>query len=210
MKTFRAIGTKVSPEFHEVFRNICEKKGMKPYKVVQLMVDTFVRYTDDRHRLSQTMERVMGAFEHMNGWENAFNLADASVKGEVLDAIYFIGSDKREGRRAVMVSRNTDGTMEQTSNIQDIIEMAIETLLPELYRRLRALAVDLECSSLLDLLFLMVDAHTIQSIDNDIRDVFSDNRRHDFGGSVEYGERTKRKKNRDIDAEEWKPFGYEK
>ena len=202
MRKYKAIGTKVSPEFHETFRGICRDKGIKPYKAVQMMVDTFVRYTDSRHRLSPAMERVMGVFEHMSGWDNAFNLADAYADPEVLEAIYLIGEKGKQGSRAVMVSGE-----EQTCNVQEILERMIETLTPELYRRLRALAVEMACGSLLDLLFLLADAQTILNLNEEMREEFSDNCRHEFGRTVEYGERTKRKKSRDMEKD-WQPIGY--
>jgi hypothetical protein len=60
------IGTKVSPKFAETFARICRKKGLNKYQAIQMMVDTFVRYTDDRYNLSEEMSLLMSAFEHMD------------------------------------------------------------------------------------------------------------------------------------------------
>ena len=52
---YELLQTKVSPEFKRIFTTICEKKGLTTYTVMQMMADTFVRYTDDRHNLSPEM-----------------------------------------------------------------------------------------------------------------------------------------------------------
>ena len=68
------IGTKVSPKFAETFNRICRRKGLNKYQAIQMMVDTFVRYTDDRYNLSEEMSLLMSAFEHMDGWNGALKL----------------------------------------------------------------------------------------------------------------------------------------
>lgn len=193
------IGTKTSPEFAETFKQICKTKGIKPYQAIQMMVDTFVRYTDDRHNLSANMEKMMSVFEHMIGWDNAFNLADPTPDRTIEEAVYLLTGTHRKGARAVMVSRPIFGDWNETSNIQTIIERMIEVICPERYRRLRALAVEMECSSILELLDVMIDAHTIEALNAQYRKDFEDNARHDYGREVEYGQRTKRKHRKSID-----------
>ena len=193
------IGTKTSPEFADTFRHICESKGIKPYQAIQMMVDTFVRYTDDRHNLSANMEKVMMVFEHMQGWQGAFNLADPTPDREIAEAVYLLTGRKRNGARAVMVTRPVMGDWQETANIQSILERMIEVLCPERYRRLRALAVEMECSSILELLDVMIDAHTIEALNAQYRKDFEDNARHDYGREVEYGQRTKRKHRKSIE-----------
>ena len=193
------IGTKTSPEFAETFKRICSAKGIKPYQAIQMMVDTFVRYTDDRHNLSKGMEQVMAVFEHMNNWQNAFNLADPTPDRSIEEAVYIMSGTKRSGARAVMVSRPFFGDSKETTNIQMIIERMIEVICPERYRRLRALAVEMDCSSILELLDVMIDAHTIEALNEEFRKPFEDNARHDYGSVVEYGQRTKRKHHKSID-----------
>lgn len=193
------IATKTSPDFAALFNSICDKKGIKPYLAMQMMVDTFVRYTDDRHNLSPEMERMMTVFEHMTGWKDSFNLADAKAERKVEEAVYMMTAKGKHGSRAVMVQRPIMGKPQETHNVQTILERVIEVLMPERYRRLRALAIDMECNSILELIDVMIDAHTVEQVTREYRRDFEDCNRHEYGRPVEYGQRTKRKHRKGVD-----------
>ena len=195
------IGTKVSPKFAETFNRICRKKGLNKYQAIQMMVDTFVRYTDDRYNLSEEMSLLMSAFEHMDGWNAAFNLADTTADKQIEEAIYFLTAAERRGARAIMVHRPYFGNWTETSNVQMILERVIEVLMPERYRRLRMLAVDMECNSILELIDRMIDAHTIDQLEQNFRRAFEDCQRTDSGKTVAYGNKTKSLHHHTVDGE---------
>ena len=195
------IGTKVSPKFAETFNRICRKKGLNKYQAIQMMVDTFVRYTDDRYNLSEEMSLLMSAFEHMDGWNGAFNLADTTADKQIEEAIYFLTAAERRGARAIMVHRPYFGNWTETSNVQMILERVIEVLMPERYRRLRMLAVDMECNSILELIDRMIDDHTIDQLKQNFRRAFEDCQRTDSGKTVAYGNKTKSLHHHTVDGE---------
>ena len=195
------IGTKVSPKFAETFARICRKKGLNKYQAIQMMVDTFVRYTDDRYNLSEEMSLLMSAFEHMDGWNGAFNLADTTADKQIDEAIYFLTAAERNGARAIMVHRPYFGNWTETSNVQMILERVIEVLMPERYRRLRMLAVDMECNSILELIDRMIDAHTIDQLEQNFRRAFEDCQRTDSGKTIAYGNKTKSLHHHTVDGE---------
>ena len=195
------IGTKVSPKFAETFNRICRKKGLNKYQAIQMMVDTFVRYTDDRYNLSEEMSLLMSAFEHMDGWNGAFNLADTTADKKIEEAIYFLTAAERRGARAIMVHRPYFGNWTETSNVQMILERVIEVLMPERYRRLRMLAVDMECNSILELIDRMIDAHTIDQLEQGFRRAFEDAGRTDSGKTFAYGNKTKSLHHHTVDGE---------
>lgn len=197
---FVPLGTKTSPEFKRIFLRICERKHINPYRAIQMMVDTFVRYTDDRHNLSAEMARLMSIFEHADGWEQAFNFADGQAKKHIAEAIYLLTAAGKTGSRAVMVHRPYMGDWMETANIQQILERVIEVLTPERYRRLRALAVDMDCNSILELLDHLIDNQTAEEEAAELRKEFEDCNRHEFGRPIEYGQRTKRKHHKTPDT----------
>ena len=98
-----------------------------------------------------------------------------------------------------MVHRPYFGNWTETCNVQVILIRMIEVLLPERYRRLRALAVDMDCNSILELLDRMIDYHTIEQLNADMRKDFEDCNRHDYGRPIEYGQRTKRKHHKGVE-----------
>ena len=196
------IATKVSPDFKARFVAICKRKGINTYKAIQMMADTFVRYTDDRHNLTAEMEQAMALFEHLDGWDNALNFADHTAKKQIDEAIYLLAAEGKRGSRAVLVRRPYMGQWTETANIQQILERIIEVLAPERYRRLRGLAVDMGCRSILELLDTMIANHTAEAQAEDFRREFEDCNRHDFGKPIEYGQRTKRKHHKSVDMYE--------
>lgn len=199
-ESYELLQTKVSPEFKRIFTQICEKKGLTTYTVMQMMADTFVRYTDDMHNLSPEMSQLMNLFEHMIGWSNALNLADHTCTKEIEEAIDVMTADKRKGCRCILVERPFFGNWFETVNTQVILERMFERLCPEIYRRLRALAVDMECSSILELINFMIDAHTVEQLNAEYRAPFEDARRHQYGRKIEYGQRTKRKHHKSVSS----------
>ena len=128
------------------------------------------------------------------------NLADHTTTKEIEEAIYVMTAHQRKGCRCVLVERPFFGNWSETVNTQVIMERMFERLCPEIYRRLRALAVDMECSSILELINLLIDAHTIEQLNAEYRQPFEDARRHDFGRPIEYGQRTKRKHRKTVSS----------
>lgn len=176
-----AIATKVKPETARRLIALEKKKGLSKYELMQMVIDTLVRYMDDRHNLSAEMEAAMSIFEHMEGWHGAFNLADYTSQPEVTEATYYMGDPHKRGTRAVHVSKPYMGQWTQTYNIQQILERTLCLLTPERYRRLRTLAVEMDCGSLLELLDVMIDHHTKDADLRDVRASFEDNDRSDYG-----------------------------
>ena len=177
------VATKIKADSYKTFRKICKKIGIAPYEFIQMMVSVAIRYCDDRHNLTQEMELAMSLFEHMIGWKDALNLADPTVKTEISKAIYFLTDEKgkKKGTIPAMVSRPFFGKWDQTFNLQMIVEQFLCLSLPERYKRLRQLAVDMGCTSLLHLIDKLIDHHTTDNDLSEIRKGFEDADRGDWG-----------------------------
>lgn len=198
-KTFEPITTKVSPVTYKQLINICKKKGITIYNMLQMMCDCIVRYMTSDHNLTPQMEDAMSIFEHMEGWNNQFNLAEHDIDAEVGEAIYFIGNAKRKGMRAVHVSKPFMGRWKQTENIQEIIERFFCLIIPERYRRLRQVATMMQCKSILQVIDHLINRYLEDADLNDIRAEFEDANRSDFG-TKPTDQRYKRKLHKDVDS----------
>lgn len=173
---YKMLGTKVSPQTKERITELARRKGMSPYRILQMVADTIVRYMDDSHALTPEMEEAMSIFEHLEGWEEAFNICDYTARPQVTEATYYLADDsKGKGARAVHVERKGDKTT-QTYNTQLIFERAVCLLMPGRYRRMRLLCIDMGCTSLLQLLDLMIDSHTSEEQFAELRNMFRDTR----------------------------------
>lgn len=204
-RRYQPVGTKVDIETYLLFHRLLKKKGMKVYDALQMCVDCLVRYMSDQYNLTPAMERIMSVFEHMVGWQGAFNLADPANEGKerVEEALYFVSAEKKKGMRAVLVKRPYFGDWQQDVNIQHILERVLELVVPERYKRLRHIAVEMECNSILDLLDLMIDSYDVNNLDiAEIRKGFEDCQRAENNKPLAYGERTRRKKHYSVEDTE--------
>lgn len=180
---YEMMQTKVRPVIYAKVKRIAKRMGLTDYVIIQMMVDCIVRYMDSQHNLTPEMEKIMAIFEHMEGWGNAFNHADPTVKRIVGEAVYFLFDEegKKKGCRAVHVTKPFFGNWSEDMNIQHILERVICLMMPERYRRLRALAVDMDCSSLLDLFDHLIDLHAQDSDVATFRQLFEDANRSEWG-----------------------------
>lgn len=205
------ISTKVSKTAAAALDAMAAKIGATRYEVLQMVVDTLTRYMDDRHNLTPEMERAMSLFEHLVGWKDALHLSDPTVEKEIQEATYYLTdpAGKRKGVRAVHVDRPFMGQWEQTENIQQIVERTLCLTTPERYRRLRRLAVSMDCHSLLELIDVMIDHHTSEEDFKEMRAAFEDDDRSEYGRKP-VSQPYRRKPKRDIEKEPgFRPFGIE-
>ena len=196
------LATKVSRTAAEQLARIAKKKGMTIYELIQMVCDTLIRYMDDRHNLSEEIERAMAIFEHLVGWADALNLADPTVHKEVCQAVYIFqdANGQKKGFRAKMVSKPFMGIWEEDSNVMHIFERVLNVCMPELYMKLYRAKVVLECDSVSEVINRLADAEVIIRMNGEMRQEFEDAGRADNGRSVAYGQKTKVKQHRTPDS----------
>lgn len=195
-RPYRVVGTKLNPEHYALLKQLAEGKGMKVYELLQLCADTMVRYMSDQHNLSPLIERAMRVFEHIAGWRGSLSMASPTWDkcASVTSAVYIFNDE-----RAVMVDNAIMGGHTEDLNVQHIMERVTSICCPDVYRRLRLLAKDMECSSIVELLSVLVDRAELEDYDTEIRDTFADCMRADNNRPVEYGARTRRSVHYDPD-----------
>ena len=196
------LATKVSRTAAEQLAQIAKRKGMTIYELIQMVCDTLIRYMDDRHNLSEEMERAMSIFEHMVGWANAMNIADPSVRKEVAQAVYIFqdADGEKKGFRAKMVSKPFCGLWEEDSNVMHIFERIFNICLPELYMKLYRARILLECDSVSEVINMLADAEVIMRMNESYRQDFEDAARMDNGRGYGYGQKTKGLQHRTPDS----------
>lgn len=180
---YEVVATKVRKEAKDRLEALCKSRGITKYDLLQMMCDTLIRYMDEHHNLTPEIEQAMSIFEHLKGWGGAYNLADSTANPQIMEATYYLHDSTKPGVRGVHVERPwMDGSSwQQTYNIQEILEKTINLLMPERYRRLRLLAVDNECSSILQLIDMLIDEHSKDADLLDIRRGFEDANRSEYG-----------------------------
>lgn len=178
---YKVVSTKVSASAYRSLHQLAKKKGLSVYELMQMVADVLIRYMDDRHNLTPEMEQAMALFEHLEGWKNAFNLADPTTEPEVEEATYFLGDSGRHGMRAIHVEKPFFGMWSQTANVQTIMEKTICLLNSELYRKLRVLGVDLGTNNIYETLNHLIEEHTKDQYIAHMREEFEDANRSEWG-----------------------------
>ena len=199
---YLTIATKVSRHAAEQLARIAKKKNTTIYELIQLSCDTLIRYMDDRHNLSEEMERAMSLFEHLVGWADALNLADPTVNKEVCQAVYIFqdADGKKKGFRAKLVDRPFCGMWTEDSNVMHIFERILNICMPELYMKLLRARIVLDCKSISEVLNVLADAEVIMQLNGELRQDFEDAARADNGRGYAYGQKTKGLQHRTPDS----------
>lgn len=181
-KGYQVVNTKINLMTYYRLMKVLRKKGLNFYQMIQNFCDCLVRQMDDRHNLTPESEHLMSTFEHMIGWEGNFNLADPTAKPEISEATYYMtDADGKKGVRVVHVEKPFFGNWTQTYNVQQILEKFLCLTFPQLYRRLRFIAVCRQCSSILELLNNVVAEMETEEHKRELIADFEDADRGDFG-----------------------------
>ena len=196
------VATKLSRPAAERLAKIAKHKGMTIYELIQMVCDTLIRYMDDRHNLSEEMERAMSIFEHMVGWADALNLADPTVQKEIAQAVYIFqdANGEKKGFRAVMVDKPFMGQWTEDQNVMDIFERIFNICMPDLYMKLFRARIILGCERVSEVINLLADAQVIMHLNDEYRKDFEDADRADNGHAVQYGQKTKGLQHRTPDS----------
>jgi hypothetical protein len=199
---YKNVSSKLSKYSIERLARIAQKKNMSIYQLIQMVCDTIIRYMDDRHNLSEEIERAMAIFEHMTGWADALNLADPTVNKEVVQAVYIFqdADGEKKGFRATMVNKPFFDKWTQTDNVMDIFERIFNICMPELYMKLFRARIILGCERVSEVINMLADAEVIMHLNGELRQEFEDAARMDNGKAVAYGQKTKGLQHRTPDS----------
>lgn len=179
---FVTVAGKVSTWCYGRLSRILRKRGLNIYQMIQNFCDSIVRNMDDRHNLTPESEKIMATFEHMIGWEDNFNLGDPNVKPEVSEATYYLTDEGgKKGVRVMHVEKPFFGQWTQNFNIQQILERFMCLTFPQLYKRMRFIAVCRQCASIFELLTEIVAELEEEEKKRELLEDFEDANRGDWG-----------------------------
>ena len=174
--------TRVTPEIGAQLLSICKQFGFSVFFCLQKLVEVMVRMKDDQHNLSPELMRIIRQFENIPGWSKAICMADGGQEFGIVEAIYIMRAQGREGCRLCWVERPMmDGDeygWSATYNVQYILERFIEVMNPSLYRHLRLLAVDMGTTSMLDTIQRIADEYMENPDEIELRKQFEANDWH--------------------------------
>ena len=178
---FVTVAGKVSAWSYTRLARILKKLNINIYVMLQNVCDCFIRYMDDKHNMTPENEKVMSTFENAIGWENNFTLVDPNTKPEIAEATYYLTAKGKRGVRIMHVERPFFDKWTQNFNVKQILERFMCLTFPNLYKRMRFIAVCRECDSIFELLLDIVGELEREEDKRELREPFEDADRSDWG-----------------------------
>jgi hypothetical protein len=197
---FKVISTKISPDTAEQLDAICEAMKVDTYHIFQWFVQALVRMASPMHQLSPDIQKLMAVLESSISWQQAFNICAPNKQLDIAQMVLILQDKDKKGFGTVMLDKPFMDRCKQTESVDDILERTIEVCMPGVYRRLRALAVDMDCHSLSELLITLIDEQSRANLDRDnIEQMQGQNDFTDYGKQIAYGKKTKSTHRRTLD-----------
>ena len=179
---------------------IAKAKGMKVYELMQLVCSFLVRFTSDRHNLSEEINQLMILFHSEVGYKDAFNLCNPSAETEIAEEILILQQKGKKGFGAVKIQKPYIGIWNQTDNALDIAERVLEVCLPGAYWRLRELAKSMGRERVGEALVILADDKHTEIINEQNRREMEGIVVSDNNSTLQYGNKAKQLHHRTPDS----------
>lgn len=197
---YELLQTKISPQQAELLDAICNVLGVNTYQIFQMFFYTLCKASAPMHELSPEIRKIMTMMETDAGWAEAFNMANPD-KLEVAQAVLILQQPGKKGFGAVMIDKPFISEARMTECVDDILERVCEVTMHGIYRRLRLIGAEHDCTNLSDILLTMVDAQTVLDMDEASKVEMKGEALYDcYGRPIKYGARTKAKQHRTPDS----------
>ena len=194
------VGTKVSPEAKQRFAAICKKFGFSEYDALQMFIDMLIRMADDQTNLSYEMARMVQLLDGIKDWRFSMRITDDEKRMFINEAFYVLtGQEHTEGAKLLHVTGKAGYRhRKETYNVQEMLERFISIVMPNAYRRLRMLGVDIGTNSIYETITRIVDEYKVDKDREELILTFSDN---DWDHGYKVGEHVKTKRTRNNNPE---------
>ena len=192
--------TKISPQQADLLDAICNALGVNTYQIFQMFFYTLCKASAPMHELSPEIRKLMTLMETDAGWAEAFNMANPE-RLKVAQAVLILEQKDHKGFGAVMIDKPFMSDARMTECVDDILERVCEVTMHGIYRRLRLIGAEHDCTNLSDILLTMVDAQTVLDMDEASKIEMKGEALYDYRGRpIKYGARTKAKQHRTPDS----------
>lgn len=198
---FEPKGTKISPAMAVVWDAVCEALGTNTYDLIQNFIYSMIRAASEQHDKSPEIQRLLDALDLDPGWQNAINLCAPNGKLKIAQMVLIVEQEDKQGFGMVMLDKPYMGDVQQTENVNLIIERVLEVGLKKLYKKLRMIKADMRVNWLSDVLASMIVAQDLlntEQADQEEMPGYGDY--HDSGKKVVYGNKHKRVPHRTPDS----------
>lgn len=203
----RNVSTKVPVWMADLLNIICQARGTDIYGLLQLVLEFIVETAKVSGPVPQQMQALINMLKMDADWNKAFSFANPTAQMDVAQVILVLqqhdGKEPRQGFGLAMIDKPflPGETPVMTLCVDDILERIVEVSMKGLYKELRQIGANMESESIRETLTMLCDSALIDhlnAINDDEMPKMGDF--SDFGKTIEYGKRTKRKPHRTPDS----------
>lgn len=203
----RNVSTKVPVWIADLLNIICMARGTDIYGLLQLVLEFIVETAKVSGPVPPQMQALLNMLKMDADWNKAFSFANPTATMDVAQIILVLqqhdGKQPRQGFGLAMIDKPflPGETPAMTLCVDEILERIVEVSMKGLYKELRQIGVVYESESIRETLTMLCDSAIIDhlnSIDDDEMPKMGDF--SDFGKTIEYGKRTRRKPHRTPDS----------
>lgn len=191
---YKVIATKIDWNVYLQLKLIADRTGLKVYNLLQTVADAYIKYLSTDTYITESIRTIVNAFARFRFQKDSFTLLEPNDSNfHFTKCIAFIGKHGKRYEQAVML--RVPGKDEQdiimNRNNDEMLESLLQTIDPNLVDSLSAIKQNNSLLSLTDALRHAIDEATPgmrDSIAEDVAELFSDNRRSEYGSEIDYSE----------------------
>lgn len=199
------ISCKIPAQWLPLLNMICAMKGANMNDLIKMCLQFLIETARVTTEPSPDMKALLHMMRVSANWSKMFSHV-TNGKFDVAQCILILQQAKdgqpREGFGLAMFNKPFMGDCVQTLCVDEIVERVIEVAMgKDDYWDMREVARHFESKSIRETLVRMVDAQTIINLgEQDSEELPSYGEHHDYGKTIEYGHKYKRKPHRTPDS----------
>lgn len=191
---YKVIATKVDWNIYLQLKFIADRTGLKVYNLLQTVADAYIKYLSTDTYITESIRTIVNAFARFRFQKDTFTLIEPNdSKFHFTKCIAFIGKHGKRYEQAVLlrVPEKDEQDIIMNRNNDEMLESLLQTIDPNLVASLLTIKQSNSLISLTDTLRYVIDAATpgmTDSIAEDVAELFSDNRRSEYGSEIDYSQ----------------------
>lgn len=190
---YKVVATKIDLQSYAMLQAIADKSGLKPYKLLQLVVNAYMRYFAKESLITDSIKSVVSSFFNLTDLKESFALCHFSnINLTFSKCIALIEKNGCKQKQAILLrtpEKGESGVM-VNMNSDDILQAFISSIDYRLLNQLQTIKADNKLHSLTDALRYAINSQTDKEEDDDVsefvRSLFADNERSEYGEEINY------------------------
>lgn len=187
----KTVATKINAESYNEFQRITDKFGLKRYKLLQIVIDTYIKIFSTETYISDYIRDVISTFGQFRLAKDTFALCKTTTNMLCFNKCIALIEEKGKANPQAVLLRtpgNSEDDVVMNRNNDEILKAVLLALNPDLIKELQEIKKAYEVNTLCDALRIAVNEvseGSANSIEAEIRELFADNERSEYGKVID-------------------------